>query len=532
MADALPDVTRLTMDRLEEGLRRGSGRRELLGWLAAMGLGGATAGGVLLHAETALAQTPRRGGRIKLAMSGSGTQDTLDPARGSYSTDYVRGFMFYNGLTLLDGSLTPQLELAEAIETSDVTTWTIKLRSGITFHDGSPLTAADVVYTLERIKDPRTGSTARALATQMAEITATGPLEVKVVLSAPNADLPVIFGVSQFLIVKDGTTDFTTANGTGAFLCKEFKPGERSIATRNPNYWKEGKPYLDEVEVMAIADESARVNALLAGDIQVAALISHRLKRRVASNRNYAVFETAGGYYDNFIMRQDVDPTRNPDFVLAVKYLQNREQMKTALDGVVANDQPIDPTNRFYFAGLPQRPFDPDKAKFHLARSGIGNTRLPLYVIAGTGAADKAQIFQHAAQAAGLQIDLQRMPSAGYWTNVWFKHPFTMGSINPRPSADVLFTLFFKSDSPWNESGWRNERFDQLLAAARAELDEGKRRQMYADMQTIVHEQCGIGLPLFTGYNDGHVGRLKGLRPIPTGPLMGFTFAENVWLES
>ncbi len=531
MADALPDVTRETLDRLEGGLRRGAGRRELLGWLAAMGMTGTPAGGVLLRAETALAQTPRRGGRIKVAMAGSGTQDTLDPARGSYSTDYIRGFMFHNGLTLLDGSLTPQLELAEAIETTDVTTWHIRLRSGIRFHDGSPLTSADVVYTLERIKDPRTASTGRALATQMAEITATGPLEVKVVLSAPNADFPVILGVSQFLVVKAGTTDFAKANGTGPFLCREFAPGVRSVATRNPNYWKEGRPYLDEVEVIAIADESARVNALLAGDVQIAAQISPRLKRRVVTNRSFGVFETAGGYYDNFILRQDADPTRNPDLVLAVKYLQNRDQMRTALDGVIANDQPIDPTNRFHFAGLPQRPFDADKAKFHLARSGIGNTRLPLHVIGGSQAADKAQIFQHAAQAAGLQVDLQRMPAAGYWTNVWFKHPFTMGSINPRPSADVLFTLFFKSDSPWNESGWRNERFDQLLGAARAELDEAKRRQMYADMQTIVHEQCGIGIPLFTGFNDAHVARLKGLRPIPTGALMGFTFAENVWLE-
>lgn len=531
MDDMLPDLRGEALRRLEDGLRLGAGRRELLGWLAAMGMTGTAAGGVLLRAETAFAQTPRRGGRIKVAMQGSGAQDTLDPARASFSTDYLRNFMFHNGLTLLDGSLTPQLELAEAIETTDVTTWNIRLRSGIRFHDGSPLTSADVVYTLQRIKDPATGSTARALATQMAEITAPGPLQVRIVLSAPNADLPVILGVSQFLIVKAGVTDFTTANGTGPFLCREFTPGVRSVSQRNPNYWKEGRPYLDEVEVIGIADESARVNALLAGDIQIAAQISPRLRRRVLTNRNFGVFETPGGYYDNFILRQDADPTRNPDLVQAVKHLQNREQMKTALDGVIGNDQPIDPTNRFYFAGLPQRPFDPDKAKFHLARSGIGNTALPLYVIAGSLAADKAQILQASAQAAGLQIELQRMPAAGYWTNVWFKHPFTIGSINPRPSADVLFTLFFKSDSPWNESGWRNEQFDQLLGAARAELDEAKRRQMYADMQTLVHEQCGIGIPLFSNFNDAHVARLKGWRPIPTGALMGFTFAENVWLE-
>jgi len=532
MDDRHPLLSAADLERIDAGLRSGAGRRDLMCWLMAMGLSGAAAGSILFRAEEARAQTPHKGGRIKVAMPGTSTADKLDPAQGSYSTDYMRAFMFHNGLTFLDGSLTPQLELAEAIDTKDVTTWTIRLKRGIRFHDGSELTAADVAFTLERIKDPKTGSTAKALAAQMEKITATGTHEVTVVLDAPNADFPVILGTPQFLIVKAGTSDFSKANGTGPYLCTVFEAGVRSVATRNPNYWKPGRPYLDEIEMIGIADESARVNALLAGDIQVAGQITPRLKRRVAANRDFAVFETRCGYYDNFILRQDVDPTRNPDLTLAIKYLQNREQIRNAVEGVIANDQPVDPTNRFYFADLPQRPFDADKAKFHLQKSGIGNTKLPLYVISGSSAADKAQILQHAAQTVGLNIDLQRMPAAGYWSNVWFKHPFTVGSINPRPSADVLLTLFFKSDSPWNESGWKNEKFDQLLVAARGELDMAKRKQMYADMQVMVHEKCGIGIPIFSNFNDAHVAKLKGLQPIPTGGLMGFAFAEHVWLEA
>ncbi|MBN8888913.1 MAG: ABC transporter substrate-binding protein, partial [Rhodospirillales bacterium] len=115
-------------------------------------------------------------------------------------------------------------------------------------------------------------------------------------------------------------------------------------------------------------------------------------------------------------------------------------------------------------------------------------------------------------------------------SNYWLKAPLCFGNINPRPSADILFTLFFKSDAPWNESKWKDPKFDSLLLAARSELDVGKRKQMYWDMQAMVRDDAGIGIPLFLSGLDAHSARLKGLQPIPTGGMMGFDFAENVWL--
>ncbi len=202
--------------------------------------------------------------------------------------------------------------------------------------------------------------------------------------------MPVILGTPQFMIVKDGTTDFSKGIGTGPFLAKEFTPGVRSVAVRNPNYWKPGKPYLDQIEYFSIQDETARVNALLAGDVHIAAQIEPRLVRRVNATPDFAVLETASGNYNDFIFRQDADPTRNPDLVLAVKYLFDRQQMRTALGGVVGNDQPVDPSNRYYNAALPQRPYDPDKAKFHFQKSGLGSTALPLYTMADSTMLDQA----------------------------------------------------------------------------------------------------------------------------------------------
>jgi peptide/nickel transport system substrate-binding protein len=520
---------------LEEALRSGASRRELMGWLMAGGASLAGAG-TLLGSLPALAQAPRKGGRLKVAGSAISPQDTLDPAKQAYSVDYARCSMVYNGLTSLDGSLTPRPELAETIAHDKAKVWTFKLRKGIKFHDGKELTAADVVYSLNRHKDKSVGSRANALASQMEEIKATGTHEAQITLAAPNADLPVILGTWHFHIIKEGTADFKTAVGTGPYRIKEFTPGIRTIGVRNPDYWKPGKPYLDEIELIGIPDETARVNAMISGDVQLIAGINPRSIRQIAASPGYKVFETKAGYYTNLVMRQDVDPTRNPDFVLAMKHLFNREEIRSAIFrgfAVLGNDQPIDPSNRYYCKEVAQRPFDPEKAKFHFNKSGIGSTAVPLYAsTAAPGSIEMGVMLQEAAQKIGLNIDLRKVPPEGYWSNIWIKQPFAFGAINPRPSADILLTLFFKHDAAWNEAGWKNERFEQLLISARTESDEAKRKQHYCDIQTIIKDQGGIGIPVFITLLDAHSGKVQGLKPVPLGNLMGNAFAEHLWLDA
>ncbi|NUA28469.1 ABC transporter substrate-binding protein [Cupriavidus basilensis] len=517
-------------------LQQGASRRDVLRILTACGMQATLAGGLASTATSVFAQTPKRGGKIRVAGNTASVSDTLDPAKQSNQTDYVRGTMFYNGLTSLDSRLAPQPALAEEFHSSDATVWTFKLRKGVVFHDGKPLTPADVVYSLMRHKDPATGSKAKALADQIEEVKATGPNEIRVKLTSPNADFPVVVGTFHFHIVKDGTKDFSKGIGTGPYKCKEFNPGVRSIGVRNEAYWKPGKPYLDEIEYVGIGDDAARVNALLSGDLQLIGSVNPRSVQRIAQTPGFGIFETPSGQYTDLVMRRDAAPGNNPDFVLAMKYMFDREQMRRAVllgHGVIGNDQPIDPTNRFYFPGLPQRPYDLDKAKFHLKKSGLAGANLPL--VASTAAlysVDIALVLQQTAQKAGLNLDVKRMPPDGYWSNYWMKSPLGFGTVNPRPSADTLFTLFFKSDATWNEAGWKNEKFDQMLLAARAEIDEAKRRKLYADMQVMVSEQGGIGIPMFLNSLDGHTSKLKGLAPMGLGGLMGYSFAEHVWLDA
>ncbi|QBY55846.1 ABC transporter substrate-binding protein [Cupriavidus oxalaticus] len=521
--------------RMMEALKGGATRRDVLKMLLAGGMQATLAGGLAGAAVGAHAQTPRRGGRIRVAAATAAASDTLDPAKQSNQNDYVRCNMVYNGLTSLDRSLTPRAALAETFNTTDAKTWVFTLRKGVTFHDGKALSPADVVYSIMRHKDPATASKAKVLAEQIESVKATGPNEVTVVLNSPNADLPVILGTFHFHIVKDGTTDFNAGIGTGPYKIKEFKPGVRTLVVRNDAYWKPGKPYLDEIEFVGIGDESARVNALLSGGMDLVAMINPRAVARIKGTPGYAVLTTQSGQYSDLIMRKDVGPGTNPDFILGMKYLLDRQQMKQAIalgNAVVANDQPIDPTNRFYFKDLPQRPFDPEKAKFHLRKSGVTGKVPVVTSPAALYSVEMALVLQQAAQRAGLELEVKRMPADGYWSNHWLNSPVGFGNVNPRPSADTILTQFFKSDAPWNESRWKNPKFDQLLLAARAETDNGKRSQMYADMQAMIHEDAGIGIPLFLASIDAHTTKLKGLSPIPLGGLMGYSFAEHVWLDA
>jgi len=529
--------------RVFEGLNRGMSRRnalQMLG-LAGVAVAGASslfgaAGKLFADEEAATPGKGKPGGRIRVAGQTSSTADTLDPAKGSSSTDYVRHYMFYNGLTRFDSHMVPQLELAERIETTDATLWVITLRKEVTFHNGKALTAADVVFSLLRHKDPITGSKVLPLAEQFAEVKANGTHEVQIQLSGPNAELPSILAISHLLIVPEGTSDFSQGIGTGPFKVKEFKPGVRSIGVRNTSYWKPGLPYLDEIEFIGIADEPSRVNALLSGDVQIINEVNPRSTVRIKGSTKHRVVDSPSGNYTDLIIRQDQMPGQSPEFTQAMKLLLDREQIKSAIFrgyARVGNDHPIAPGARFFNADLPQRIYDPEKARFLLKKAGMESISMPLMCSpAATGSVDIAVLLQQSAKEAGLKLDVNRLPGDGYWSNHWAKHPLTFGNINPRPNADMLFSQFFQSTAPWNESGWKNEQFDQLLVQARGETDEAKRGKMYADMQTLVHEHSGIGIPVFISNIDGVDQRVKGYGTNPLGGFMGYMFSEQIWLDA
>ncbi len=477
----------------------------------------------------------RRGGLVRVAGHAASTSDTLDPAKGSTALDYVRHHMLYSGLTCFeDDTLVPSLSLARAIETDDRITWHIDLQRGVRFHDGSEVTAQDVVHSLLRHKDPEIGSKVASVAEQFAEVRSDGRFGVVIRLTTANADLPSLLAVSHMLIVKAGQ-ERPDGTGSGPFRLQEFNPAVRTILVRNGEYWIPDRPRLEQVELIAIPDEVSRVNALLSGDVHMINAVNPRSVRRIHADPNFRTMITPSSLFTNLIMRQDSMPTGNPDFVQAVKLMLDRPLINRAIFSdfaTIANDQPIAPFQPYYNPNVPQTMLDMDKARWHVRRAGLTGVRLPVYCsTAATGSVDMASILQEYGSRVGLNFAVNRMPADGYWSTHWMRHPMTFGNTNPRPTADLMFSMFFASNADLNESGWKNERFDRLLLEARAAGDEALRSELYGEMQQLIHDHCSVAIPVFLSFIDGYDHRLKGLRSVPLGAFGGYRFAEYAWWD-
>lgn len=533
------DITNWTASddcMVESAMRRGASRRELLRMFMAGGVAFAAAGTVLGRAGAALAATPVRGGHLIGASAAGSTADTLDPAKASAQIDYVRISSLYNRLTFLNGKGQIDMELADSIETKDAKTWTIKLKKDVTFHDGKTLDAEDVVFSLQRHLDESVGSKVNAMAKQMTGIKALDASTVEITLAAANADLPTILALHHFMIVARGTTDFSKGNGTGAFVLESFEPGVKSLMKRNDNYFKPNAPYVDSFEYFAIPDVTARVNALISGDVHVAASIKPQALRLVEAAGGIDVVRNISGNYTNLNMRLDMAPGDKAAFVEGMKYLLNRELIqKSVVRGLaeIANDQPVSPSDRYYNPEVKPREFDPERAKALFEKAGLLGQSIP--VVASDAAdysVEMATVLQQAGSAIGMKLDIQRMPADGYWSKYWLVAPVHFGNINPRPTPDILFSLLYTSDAPWNESKFSDPKFDAMVAEARGTLDEARRKEIYGECQQIVSDRAGTAIPVWLSNVDAKTSKLQGFETNPLGGQMGYTMAEHVWFQA
>jgi peptide/nickel transport system substrate-binding protein len=307
--------------------------------------------------------------------------------------------------------------------------------------------------------------------------------------------------------VVDGKMDWAGGKGTGPYVLEQYDPGVKATFTRNPNYWKEGRAHFDAVETLSIIDNTARQTAIQTGAVDLIDKVDPKTVHLMARVANINILETTGTQHYTYPMRCNVDPFSNVDFRLAVKHMVDREELlKKVLvgHGAVGNDYPISTANRYHATTdeIPQRVQDLDKAKHHLKKSGFdGKVQLSAAEAAFGGAVDGAVLIAEAAKKIGLDIEIIREPNDGYWANVWNKKPWCACYWGGRPTEDWMFSAAYSRDAKWNDTAWlTNDRFNDLLVQARAELDEPKRRAMYVEMQQIVRDDGGVLLPMWANH--------------------------------
>lgn len=507
-------------------------------------LQGAAAGSLLLGTGIrpgfAQESTPKRGGTLRCAKGHGSTSDPLDP--GGWENGYMIafGFAMYNRLTEVtaDGTVIP--ELAESWEASpDAVEWTFKIRKA-NYHDGSPIKAADVVASINHHRGEDSQSAAAPLVSPITNVEAKGEDVVVFTLSGGNADFPFILSDYHLPIGKaeeDGTVDWNKAIGSGSYVLRNFEPGVRTDFERWDGNWRDDVGWFDKVEMLVIIDPVARQNAMMTGAVDCIDRVDVQTVELLKRNPNLKIVPLTGTQHYTFPMLCDQAPFNDANVRNAMKYAVDREEMLEKIlagYGEVGNDIPLGRNQMFYNDQIPQREYDPDKAKWYLQQAGMDSIDVTLHTAntAFAGAVDAAQLYAASAKAAGINIQVERSADDGYWANIWRVKPWTACYWGGRPTADQMFSTAYEGDAPWNDMNWKNERFDELLVKARAELDEDLRREMYFEMQEIVHEDSGLSCPMFAAYVDALSTKIGHPEKMATNwDMDGERWAERWWFN-
>jgi peptide/nickel transport system substrate-binding protein len=417
------------------------------------------------------------------------------------------GMAIYNRLTEIgaDGKVMPELaESWEASAGADV--WTFKLRQA-NYHDGTPVKAADVVASIDHHRGEESKSAAKPLVQAIQNVEAPDDSTVRFTLAAGNADFPYIVSDYHLPIGKsqDGVVDWQKAMGSGSYVLENFEPGVRADFARWDGNWRTDRGWFDRIEQLAIIDPVARQNALMTGAVDAIDRVDVKTVELLKRNPNLVIHSINGGQHFTFPMRANEAPFTDPNIRNAVKYAVKRQELVDKIlagYGEPGNDNPIFSAMPFYNSELPQREYDPEKSKWYLKQAGLDSIDLTLYSAetAFAGAVDAAQLVAASAGPAGINVTVERAANDGYWSNIWNLKPWTASYWGNRPTPDQMLSTAYECGAPWNETAWCNERFDELLVKARAELNEDLRRDMYWEMQELVHEDGGLILPMFASY--------------------------------
>jgi peptide/nickel transport system substrate-binding protein len=508
-------------------------RRRLLG--TALGVTMVTALGSMVAGKSR-AQTPHKGGELRYGVGHGSTTDSLDP--GAFANDFTigLGYMLHNHLAEqnADGDLVG--EVAESWEaTPDAKTWTFNIRRGIEFHDGSILTPEDVVASINYHRGKDSKSAARPLLTQITDIKTQGNALV-INLVAGNADLPTVIADYHLPIMpsKHGNVNAASGIGCGPYVLQSWEPGVRAALTRHRNYWKVGAAHFDRIKMFAIIDQTARTSALVAGQVDLIGRADLKTLAFLKRDPKLSVISVSGNQHYTFPMLTNVAPFDDNNVRMALKLACPRKEMVDKIlrgQGSVANDHPIGPAMQFYAADLPQRIYDPEKAKWHLKQAGHGRISVPLSgaEAAFAGAVDAVSLYSERARDAGIDIKIVREPNDGYWTNVWTKKPWCACYWGGRPTANEILSLGYLPGAPWNDTNWKDDRFVKLVLAGRAELNRVKRAAVYRDAQQLLSDDGGTVVPMYANYVFAASTALAHGKIAASMDMDGQKFSERWW---
>ncbi len=454
---------------------------------------------------------PVRGGTLRTEHPGISYMQ--DPATDGVGTG-LAGLSIAESLVWVGNDGVPRPQLLKSWEVSeDAKEWTLHLQEGVTFNNGKPFNADDVIWNFQRWLDPVVGS---SMADRLDFLSPDGiekidDLTVELHLDRPNVNLLfALYDYPSMIAPEGGWDDFYSGDpadaiGTGPFLMESFIPDERMVLVRNPNYWQlgtDGKPlpYVDKVIVTAGWDDAARLAALIGDE---ADLLRPR-QGVIAALRRYPdkihVRTLVTGWNTPIVMRTDMPPFDDVRVRNAFKLVVDRERVHALVMpmGTVAYDHPILSSDAAYCPATDvHRDRDIEQAKMLLAEAGYPDgIELELALPDGDFRTSFAQVYKEMAADAGISIDINILPSPAFWDQ-WMEWPFFVSGMSGRVPATANINLSLRCGSNWNSSYYCNEELDALLDEADATFDIEQRRELYCQIQKIIQEDSAYVIPFF-----------------------------------
>lgn len=491
----------------------------------------------LLLATAAVAQDDATVLRV-----GSNAPVQLDPALGSNDPEIALNRAIYDYLVdvLPDASIAPNLAQSWSIS-EDGLVYAFALQQGVRFHDGSAFTAADVVFTFNRLRE--VGSPALNLLGSDFSVSAPDAATVVFTLPAVNADFLYGVGSRWAAIVRDGAaapnllTDglnpYINFNGTGPFVLTEFRPDDRAVLAANPDYWRAGQPAVSGLEFIFFDDPVAQVDALQSGALDFIYKIPSDLFSGLEGAAGVQLLQIPTSQHPVIRLRADAGfAGADPNVRLAFKLATDRAALNDLLlqgRGVVGHNDPISPVyGAFYDSTATDQPYDPAQSCALLTEAGYPDgLALTLYTPDSLGYPDLATVLQQMWAEACINVSIEVRPENVYYATVdqpedWFSVELGITGYGARPVPQQFLVEAYASTGVYNETHWADAELDTLIAQAGITTDPVQRAGIYSQISAIFRERGPIIIPWFAPMLGAASARVQGLEMNPFPGLTDF----------
>jgi peptide/nickel transport system substrate-binding protein len=463
----------------------------------------------------------RSGGTLKLGMS-PGPSTEIDPLK--VADEGGLGIMSQTAefLAFSDDKLKLQPRLAESWKPSeDGSVWTFKIRQGVKFHDGTPMTARDVAASINALSDPKNGS--NALSTfdgvlSKGSAKAIDDSTVRFELDAPNGNFPYLVSSDNYnaIVVPNDVSPSKwekTFPGTGPWKLERFTPNSGVSYVKNADYWDKSRiPKLDRQQVKFYPKEQAQILGLQSGDVDVLIHFSPTGGKALLNDPRISVIELRSSVHREVHMRNDKPPFDDKRVRQAMALAVDRQALVSGLfagKADLGNDSPFAPVFPSTDKSVAQRKQDLAKAKALLQQANPSTTSVTLNTWDGFELPDLAQLLQNDAAKIGLRLRPNVTPAGTYYGDAVFgKSPWldsVMGitDYGHRGVPNVFLNAPLQSKGVWNAAHFKNKTYDGLVKEYTQALDIGSQRAAAKKIQLLLLDETPIVYPYFYYFLTG-----------------------------